>query len=210
MASKENGEEIEQILISDKMKKYSSFILDDNIKTDGEMNNVLKKLLEDYQCGFDTKEENVRILNFISYLFWRKRDGEKAHSFAEKAKSLKTNSLVTLHNAIIFLYYCNDVSQCMRLMKEAKTLSNDRFEFKRLKAFAREEIAYCYSRMGPEFLGLAEQLFKKAIGYIWTPNRHYLWEFGLAMSLRKQTNIFAMRSPSDFNPKEKNKRRYLF
>lgn len=69
MASKENGEEIEQILISDKMKKYSSFILDDNIKTDVEMNNVLKKHLEDYQCGFDTKEENVRILNFISYLF---------------------------------------------------------------------------------------------------------------------------------------------
>lgn len=91
------------------MKKYFLFILDDNIKIDVEMNNVLKKFLEDYQCGFDIKEENVRILNFILYFFWRKCDGEKVYFFVEKVKFLKINSLVIFYNVIIFFYYCNDV-----------------------------------------------------------------------------------------------------
>lgn len=88
MTTNENGEEIGQMLLPDEIKKYSSFILDDNITTDGKINNILQKLLDDYQCGFDSDEENVRILNFISYLYWRTRDRENAESFAEKAKSV--------------------------------------------------------------------------------------------------------------------------
>lgn len=52
MTTNENGEEIDQMLLPDKIKKYSSFILDDNITTDGKINNILQKLIDDYQCGF--------------------------------------------------------------------------------------------------------------------------------------------------------------
>lgn len=208
MTTNENGEEIDQMLLPDKIKKYSSFILDDNITTDGKINNILQKLIDDYQCGFDSDEENVRILNFISYLYWRKRDGENAEFFAEKAKSFQTNSLITLHNAIIFHRDSNEISQCKTLMEQAKSLRQDK-KYKQLKAFARAEIAYCYSRMGPEYHEKSQQLFRKAIDYFYFLERHYLWEFGLAMSLRRQANIFAMRSPSDFNPKEKNQEAIL-
>lgn len=197
------------MLLPDEMKKYASFILDDNITTDGKVNNILRKRLDDYQCGFDSDEENVRILNFISYIYWRKREGENAESFAKKAKSFQTNSLITLHNVIIFHRDSNEISQCKTIMEQAKRLRQDK-KYKQLKVFARAEIAYCYSRMGPEYHGKAQQLFRKAIDYFCLPKRHYLWEFGLAFSLQRQANIFAMRSPSDFNPKEKNKRRYLF
>lgn len=94
-------------------------------------------------------------------------------------------------------------------MEKANSLSQDKVDFKRLKAFARAEIAYCYSRMGPEYHEKAQQIFRKAIDYFCLPKRHYLWEFGLAMSLRRQANIFAMRSPSDFKPKEKNQEAIL-
>lgn len=208
MTTNENGEEIDQMLLPDKIKKYSSFILDDNITTDGKIKNILQKLIDDYQCGFDSDEENVRILNFISYLYWRKRDGENAEFFAEKAKSFQTNSLITLHNAIIFHRDSNEISQCKTLMEQAKSLRQDK-KYKQLKAFARAEIAYCYSRMGPEYHEKSQQLFRKAIDYFYFLERHYLWEFGLAMSLRRQANIFAMRSPSDFNPKEKNQEAIL-
>lgn len=208
MTTNENGEEIDQMLLPDEIKKYSSFILDDNITTDGKINNILRKLIDDYQCGFDSDEENVRILNFISYLYWRKRDGENAESFAEKAKSFQTNSLITLHNAIIFHRDSNEISQCKALMEQAKSLRQDK-KYKQLKAFARAEIAYCYSRMGPEYHEKSQQLFRKAIESFYFLEKHYLWEFGLAMSLRRQANIFAMRSPSDFNPKEKNQEAIL-
>lgn len=203
MATKENGEEIGQMLISDEIKKYSSFVLDDKIATDGRINNILQKHLDDYHCGFDSDKENVRILNFISYLYWRKRNGEKANYFAEKAKFFKTNSLVALYNEIIFHYDSNEISQYNTLMENTDSLRQNKDAFKLLKAFARAEIAYCYSRMGPEYHERAEQLYRKAIDYIF-PKRNYLWEFGLAITLRRQANIFAMRSPSDFKPNERN------
>lgn len=143
MATKENGEEIGQMLISDEIKKYSSFVLDDNIATDGRINNILQKLLDDYHCGFDSDEENVRILNFISYLYWRKRNREKANYFAEKAKFFKTNSLVALYNEIIFHYDSNEISQYNTLMENTDSLRQNKDAFKLLKAFARAEIAYC-------------------------------------------------------------------
>lgn len=203
MTTNENGEEIGQMLITDEIKKYSSFVLDENITTDGKINNILRKLLDDYHCGFDSDEENVRILNFISYLYWRKRDGEKSHYFAEKAKVFKTKSLVALNNAIIFHYDSDEISQYNTLMEYTVSLRQDEVRFKQLKALARAEIAYCYSRMGPEYHEKAEHLFRKAIDKIF-PKRNYLWEFGLAITLRRQANIFAMRSPSDFKPEERN------
>ena len=190
-----------------KFKQLSSFILDDDITTvDREgVKNILQKVLKDLYSGFDSHEENVRVLNFISYLYWRKGDRKEAEDCVDKAETFKTKSIVTLHNRIIFHWESNEKCQCMELMEIARDIRKDKETFERRKAYAVAEIAYCFARLGPKCHEKAEDYFRKAIEFEKRAKiKHYLWEFGLALILRRQANIFAMMNPNKFNPSAKN------
>ena len=188
------------------IKQLSSFILDDDITTVKFLENILQKVLSDLDIGFDSDEENVRVLNFISYLYWRKGDRTKAEDYADRAETYETKSIVSLHNRIIFHWETNETFQFMELMEISnKDNQKDKETFERRKAFAIAEIAYCFARIGPKCHEKAEHYFRKAIEYQKRAKiKHYLWEFGLALILRRQANIFAMRNPNQFNPSAKN------
>ncbi|XP_062600845.1 uncharacterized protein LOC134262469 [Saccostrea cucullata] len=185
----------------DEIRKWSSFVLDDIIESNERTKKKLHLLQKDMDAGFDLKEENVRALNLISYLHWRLGERDKAFEALKKAQVVKkSGSLITLCNEILFHYEVSEFFQSRKLSENVDTHLNH----KETQTRAVAEIAYFYSRFGPRHHEQAVQLFRKAIDEL-KPERNILWEFGLALTLQRQSHMFQMTDPEKFNPEKKRK-----
>ena len=188
---------------SEKIKRWSSFQLDDAFERDKiMMKEKLDQLEIEIDEGFDASPEKARHFNFMAYLYWKFDDRPKAFAFVERAENLQEGAnLITQCNKIIFNKESGEHSRAQKLLQ---TVKNDILTQEKPKIKANAEIAYCYSRLGPKYHGKAVQLFRKAIDDIY-PERNIAWEYGLALSLRRQSHIFQMSQPSDFKPDENKK-----
>lgn len=184
-------------------RQWSSFVMDDALQSKEKMKEKLKQLQEDLDEKVDVKKENVRNFNFISYLHWRLGDREKAFDALKHAEELENEpNLITHCNKILFFKELEKHYRSQELLKILKK-SKD-FKHIRTQSRATAEIGYCLSRLGPQNQDRAVRLFKKAIAGI-APERNILWEYGLALTLRRQSNMFQMTKPEQFRPEEKKK-----
>jgi hypothetical protein len=163
---------------------------------------VLKRLVDDFKSELDGSEENVRLLNFISYLQWRKGDRQQALAYASKVKEYgeEIRSLVYFNNEIIFRKEGGEISEYESLLEKAKQLHLNTEEYEEQKTNAIAEIAYCYSRLGPYFHAKAIGMYRDAIKRNRYKNPE--WEFGLALTLRRQSHPYTLRDPKAFNPEK--------
>jgi hypothetical protein len=145
------------------IKQYSSFVMDSDITTIDKLAVVLKRLIYDFESRLDGAEENRRLLNFISYLLWRKGDREKALAYAGKVKEYgeEIHSLVYFNNTIVFKEEKGEISE-YEMLKKAEQLHLNTEEHEKQKTNAIAEIAYCYSRLGPHFHAKAVGMYRDA------------------------------------------------
>ncbi|XP_061196280.1 uncharacterized protein LOC133204545 [Saccostrea echinata] len=185
----------------EEIRKWSSFVLDDVIDSNEKTKKKLHLLQKDLDAGFDLKEEKARAINLISYLHWRLGEREKAFEAIKKAQEVnESRSLITLCNEILFHQEVGEYCQFRKLSDNFETHLKE----KGTQTRAVAEIAYFYSRFGPRHHDQAVQLFRKAIEDM-KPNRNILWEFGLALTLQRQSHMFQMTDPEKFNPGDKKK-----
>lgn len=184
-------------------RQWSSFVMDDALQSKEMIKEKLKQLQEDLDEKVDVKKENVRNFNFISYLHWRLGDREKAFDALKHAEELENEpNLITHCNKILFFkglekhYRSKELLEILKNSKDFKSI--------RTQSQATAEIGYCFSRLGPQHHDRAVRLFKKAIAGM-APERNILWEYGLALTLRRQSHIFQMTKPEQFRPDEKKK-----
>lgn len=195
--------EDEEKVDEEEIRRSSSFVLDNVFQSREEMREELEKFQKDVDEEIDDTEERIFVQNIISYLQWRLDERDNAFKSLEIAETLqKKPYLITHCNKILF--YTADGRHYLsnKLSKELK--NNDHFKQTRTKSEATAEIGYCYSRLGPKHHDRAIKLLKEATANI-TPERNILWEFRLAVTLRRQTHMFQMTTPEVFNPAEKKK-----
>ncbi|XP_052716890.1 uncharacterized protein LOC128189358 [Crassostrea angulata] len=185
-----------------KAREWSSFVMDDVLQSKEEIEKIKKKLKvlqADLEEEFDVNEEKIFVNNFISFLHWRLGDREKAFAASKRALELEEEpNLVNRCNEVLFhieleKHYCSK-----KLLDEIyEKIKNKRLQFR-----ATAEIGYCYSRLGPQRHEKAVQLFQRAIQGI-APERNLLWEFRLALTLRRQSHFFQMTTAENYRPEEK-------
>lgn len=182
-------------------RQWSSFLMDDALLTKDKMKEKLTQLQEDLNKEFDMNEEKIFAHNFIFYLHWRLGHREKALAALRLAEDLeKEPNLITHCNEVILNKELEDSCRSKKLLDEIyNNIKHEKLQFR-----ATAEIGYYYSRLGPQHHDRAVQLFKKAITGI-APERNILWEFRLALTLRRQTHIFQMTAAENYRPREKNK-----
>lgn len=189
----------EEVVRMEEVRPWSSFVMDDVLQSKEKMKEKLQQLQKDLDEEFDVNEERIRNYNFISYLFWRLNDREKAVATSKLAEELeKEPNLITHCNKIIFNTELEQHYHSKELLDEIQ----DAIKQKRTQSRATAEIGYCFSRLGPQHHDRAVQLFQRAIEDI-APERNILWEFGLALTLRRQSHIFQMTKAENFKPDEK-------
>lgn len=195
--------EDEEEVDAEYIRKSSSFVLDNVFQRKEEMKEELEKFQKDLDEEFDDIEEIIFVQNIISYMQWRLQERENAFRSLDIVEGLqKKPHLITHCNKILFYTESGKHYLSNKLSKELK--NNDHFKQTRTKSEATAEIGYCYSRLGPKHHDRAVKLLKEAIANI-TPERNILWEFRLALTLRRQTHMFQMTTPEVFNPAEKKK-----
>lgn len=180
-------------------RQWSSFMMDDVMQSKQKMKEKLQQLQKDLDEECDVDEEKVRNYNFISYLYWRLGDREEAFAASKRAEELENEpNLITHCNKVIFNTELEQHYRSKELLDEiTDTIKQKSSQFR-----ATAEIGYCYSRLGPQHHEKAVQLFQTAIEGI-APERNLLWEFGLALTLRRQSHIFQMTKADHFKPDEK-------
>ena len=188
-----NDEKIQEI------KQWSTFVLDDAFEGKRKMIEKLKQLEEETAEELEVNTESVREFNFIAYLHWRLNDKEKAFATMEHAKKRAQGpNLIMQSNNVIFHIETGKYFQAHKLLR---TIENDTLKETIHRSRALAEMAYYYSRLGPEHHGKAVRLFRKAIEDI-QPERNVYWEYGLALTLRRQSHPFQMLAPETFTPTE--------
>ena len=159
------------------IKISSSFILDEALEGREKIREKLNQLEQDIEESIDTNQEIIWIHDFISYLYWKLGDRQKAFEAIERAKTLDEPSLITYCNEILFNIESAEYSQSEKLMEK---LENHTFKQKRVRIQADAESAYCYSRFGPKHHDKAAvRGFRQAIKDI-SPERNIFWEYRLA------------------------------
>lgn len=185
------------------IRKSSSFVLDNVFQNKEEMKEELEKFQKDIDEEFDDIEERIFVQNIISYLQWRLEERENAFKSLNIVEELqKKPHFVTQCNKILFYTASGKHYLSNKLSNELK--NNDHFKQTRTKSQATAEIGYCLSRLGPKHHDRAVKLFKEAIANT-KPERNILWEFRLALTLRRQTHMFQMTEHESFKPAEKKK-----
>lgn len=183
------------------IRQSSSFVLDDVFQSKEEMKEKLQKFQNDFDEEFDDIEEKIFVQNIISYLEWRLEKRENAFKSVKSVEELeKKPHLITHCNKILFNIESGKHFLSNELLKDM--INNDHFKQNRTRSQAVAEIGYCYSRLGPKHHDKAVRLLKEAIVNI-TPERNILWEFRLALTLRRQTHMFQMTTPAIFKPAER-------
>lgn len=185
----------------DEVRRWSSFVMDDVLQSKEKMKEKLQQLQKDFDEECDIKEEKIFAHNFIFYLHWRLGDREKALAALKLAKDLeKEPNLITHCNEVISNKELEQSCRSKKLLDEIyNNIKHERLQFR-----ATAEIGYYYCRLGPQHHDRAVHLFKKAITGI-APERNILWEFRLALTLRRQTHIFQMTTAENYRPEEKKK-----
>lgn len=184
-------------------RKWSSFVMDDALPGKEKMKEKLQQLQKDLDEEFDVNEEQIFAYNFTSYLHWRLGNIEQAFAASKLAEELEEEpNLITCCNKIIF-HAELEKHYCSKKLLEAMEIRNN-IRIKRSQLRTTAEIGYCYSRLGPQHHDRAVQYFQRAIDGI-APERNILWEFRLALTLRRQSNIFQMTKPDNYRPDEKKK-----
>ena len=159
------------------IKISSSFILDEALEGREKIREKLNQLEQDIEESIDTNQEIIWIHDFISYLYWKLGDRQKAFETIERAKTLDEPNPITHSNKILFLIELNEYSQSEKLMDK---LENHTFKQKRVRIQADAESEYCYSRFGPKHHDKAAvRGFRQAIKDI-SPERNIFWEYRLA------------------------------
>lgn len=197
--SKEKMEEAEEKQLK-QIKENSAFVLDDALERKEKIKFKLQQLNKDLDAGFDLNEENIRAYNFISYLFWKLGEREKAFEAIEKAEELdKELNVISLCNKIMFHHEAGEYSQSHDLQE---IFRSTHLKQKRAQIRAKADMGYFYSRLGPKYHAQAVRFFRSAIRDT-QPERNILWEFGLALTLRRQSHMFQMTDPKNFEPENK-------
>ncbi|XP_065934463.1 uncharacterized protein [Magallana gigas] len=182
-------------------RQWSLFVIDDLLQSKQKMKEKRQVLQQDLDEGFDVNEEKIFVNNFISYLHWRLNDREEAFAASKRAAELETEpNLVTHCNKVIFNMELEEHYRSKKLLEEI----HNKIKHKRLQFGATAEIGYCYSRLGPQHHEKAVQLFQRAIEGI-APERNILWEFRLALTLRRQSHFFQVTTAENYRPEEKSK-----
>ena len=112
-------------------KNSSSFILDEALEGREKIREKLNQLEQDIEESIDTNQEIIWIHNFISYLYWKLGDRQKAFEAIEHAKTLDEPSLITYCNEILFYDGSAEYSQSEKLME--KLSSKNMFEPKQMQ-----------------------------------------------------------------------------
>lgn len=190
----------------DEVRQWSSFVMDDVLQSKEKMKEKLQQLQKDFDEECDINEEKIFAHNFIFYLHWRLGDREKALAALKLAKDLeKEPNLITHCNEVISNKELEQSCRSKKLLAEIyNNIKDERLQFR-----ATAEIGYYYCRLGPQHHDRAVHLFKKAITGI-APERNILWEFRLALTLRRQTHIFQMTTAENYRPEEKKKRPHVY
>ena len=182
------------------IKQWSSFVLDDAFESMKRRKEKLLQLKQDIEDDPDDNQEKIRLYNFMAYLHWRLDEKPQANDAINLAENLENEhpNLITHCNKIIFSIESED---CFQSNKLAADYENETFQQSRVRSRAVAEIAYFHSRLGPKHHEKAVKGFRRAIKDI-NPERNIAWEYGLALTLRRQSNLMQMLKPQNYKPSE--------
>jgi len=163
----------------------SSFNFDKRHLRKKKAEEIIKRLIEDDEATRKQKEEQIKIFNFISFLFSVLENITEALKYCERSLSVDHENLTANVNKGYFLLLNDDLHgarQTVRFLEEIKK----RQDFKKKECFAKGDLAYAYSRSGPWYLAKAEKLYKEIIDIY---PEEYHWKFGLGLVLVRQTHL---------------------
>ncbi|XP_025094449.1 uncharacterized protein LOC112564081 isoform X2 [Pomacea canaliculata] len=139
------------------------------------------------KIGYKTDVEKIRAKNLLAFLlFCQKRETEALQVTEETLQISDQKNIVSLANKAVILWHLgrrNEAQHQVQLLKDLKC--DERFDYLLIKA--KGELAFSYTRMGPQFIPEAILTFKEILPSAKDPEI-WLWKFGLALVYRRALN----------------------
>ncbi|KAK7498796.1 hypothetical protein BaRGS_00009888 [Batillaria attramentaria] len=168
-----------------------SFHMEDNHHkaAKGNLKQVLVRLQKGLESalsvGYKTALETARAKNYLAFILFCQGHHQEALDKTEEALSEEGEgqNLVALANRATILWRMEDRQEAEEEIRRLQILRNTT-DFNYLKVKARAELAFCYSRLDPEFYTEAVRIFEEVLVEAQEPEK-WLWTFGLGLTKRR-------------------------
>ncbi|KAK7103998.1 uncharacterized protein [Littorina saxatilis] len=136
--------------------------------------------------GYKTGLETARGRNFLAYTLHRLGRDEDSLKELDKVLSLvgQQDNLVSLANKAVIMWVCGDRPGAQDIAESLYAIRKTSTDFPYLVTKAQAELAFSYTRLGPDFFPLAIATFSEVIPKA-QGSEKWLWQFGLAMTKRR-------------------------
>nr|KAG5707872.1 hypothetical protein BaRGS_031603 [Batillaria attramentaria] len=155
----------------------------------GNLKQVLVRLQKGLESalsvGYKTALETARAKNYLAFILFCQGHHQEALDKTEEALSEEGEgqNLVALANRATILWRMEDRQEAEEEIRRLQILRNTT-DFNYLKVKARAELAFCYSRLDPEFYTKAVRIFEEVLVEAQEPEK-WLWTFGLGLTKRR-------------------------
>lgn len=182
--------------LEDELRKFhSSFELQVTKLSKRQVEGIIKKLEDDRENTTKSKDECMKINNFLSYLCFLLGDKEKAIHLLDENLQKDPDNIIANANKARILLEKGDVSEAEAVLSHLQGLSN-RQEYKKMKCYAEADLAYACGRSGPLYHQRAIEIYEKIVDVCPT---EYAWQYGLGLALLRRIHRFISRTDDKFN-----------
>ncbi|XP_069112177.1 uncharacterized protein [Argopecten irradians] len=188
--------------LEENVKKFpSSFDLDLSNFSKGRVESTIKKLKDDRENTTKSKDEDLKISNFLSYLNFLLGHTDLALQLLDESLQRDPDNIIANTNKGRILLESGEVSDVEEIISHLQDLEK-RTDYEKRKCYAEADLAYAYSRSGPWYHQRAVEKFNTLVNIYPT---EYAWQFGLGLTLLRRAHNFISLADDIFNPEQHKK-----
>ncbi|XP_033755474.1 uncharacterized protein LOC117338296 [Pecten maximus] len=154
-----------------------------NLDTD-RVRTLIRKLEDDQKNTTKSKDENRKIIHFLSYLYFRLDDHKHALQLIEVSLQEDPDNIIANANKARILLENGKDSEVEKIISRLQDLEIQN-DYDKRKCYAEADLAYAYARSGPWYYQRAVDLYSRLVEAY--PSE-YAWQFGLGLTLLRQTH----------------------
>ncbi|XP_033754356.1 uncharacterized protein LOC117337470 [Pecten maximus] len=186
--------------LKEDLKQFSSsFDLDLRSMPKARVKTAIKKLEDDRENTAKSKDEDIQITNFLSYLYFLLDDQEHAIQLVDESLQNDPDNIKANANKAKILLENGEVSDVEGILSKLQEFEK-RNNYDKRKCYAEANLAYAYSRSGPWYHQKAVELYEKVLE---TYPEEYAWQFGLGLTLLRRTHRIISQADDTFDLEKK-------
>ncbi|XP_069112178.1 uncharacterized protein [Argopecten irradians] len=188
--------------LEEEVKRFpSSFDLDLSNFSKDRVESTIKKLKDDRENTTKSKDEDLKISNFLSYLNFLLGHTDLALQLLDESLQRDPDNIIANTNKGRILLESGEVSDVEEVISKLLDLEKSK-DYEKRKCYAEADLAYAYSRSGPWYHQIATEMYCRLVDKYPT---EYSWQFGLGLTLFRRTHHIISQADDIFNREQQAK-----